>query len=69
VVLDLRQGNYFGLDDLGGMIWSHLAQGRSAEEIVELLVPGYDVVGTTFMRDLLALVDELLDRDLIRLGE
>jgi hypothetical protein len=69
VVLDLRQGNYFGLDETGGLIWSHLTSGRSLAEIAELLTAGYSVNQATLLSDVLVLVDELLERDLVRLNE
>ena len=69
VVLDLRHGNYFGLDETGGLIWSHLTSGRSLAEIAELLRAAYDVNPATLLSDVQVLVDELLERDLVRLNE
>jgi hypothetical protein len=69
VLLDLRRGSYFGLDELGGMIWNHLTNGRSPAEIAVLLTATYDVTEGVLLRDVLTLVDELLDQDLVRLNE
>lgn len=69
VVLDLQGGNYFGLDDIGGKVWSHLSTGRSPEEIASLLAPEYDVSEAQLLRDVRVLVDELLERNLVRLDE
>jgi hypothetical protein len=69
VVLDLRQGSYFGLDATGGLIWSHLTRGLSPAEIAQLLAAGYDTGESTLLGDVMVLVDELVARDLVRLNE
>jgi len=69
IVLDLRGGNYFGLDELGGIIWNHLSHGLSPAEIARLLAQSYEATEGWLLHDVLALVDELLDRDLVRLNE
>lgn len=69
VVLDLRQGSYFGLDATGGLIWSHLTRGLSPAEIAQLLAAGYDTRESTILDDVMVLVDELVARDLVRLNE
>jgi hypothetical protein len=69
VVLDLRGGNYFGLDHLGGTILNQLSTGHSPAEIAALLAPNYEVREEMLLGDVLALVDELLARDLVRLQE
>jgi hypothetical protein len=68
VVLDLAGGNYFGLNELGGIIWQDLSSGRSPSEIARLLGPKYDVDEATILRDVLALVDELISRGLVQIG-
>jgi hypothetical protein len=67
IVLDLSGGNYFGLDELGGRIWEHLRAGKSPAEIAALLAPSYDVAETTVLDDVLRLVDELVERGLVRI--
>jgi hypothetical protein len=69
VVLDLNGGNYFGLDELGGMIWQHLREGKSAQQIVTALAPLYHVDQETMLRDVLVLIDQLLERGLVRVRE
>jgi hypothetical protein len=69
VLLDLRNGAYFGLDELGGAIWDNLVKGRSPAEIAASLSATYSVTEDVLLRDVLVLVDDLLDRELVRILE
>jgi hypothetical protein len=69
VILDLAGGNYYGLDEVGGAIWRHLAEQQSPREIAARLAPNYDVSEETLLSDVIALVGELLDRGLVRINE
>jgi hypothetical protein len=68
IVLDLAGGNYYGLDELGGIIWNYLADQRSLQEIATLLVPVYDALEEIILRDVVALVSELVERGLVRIN-
>jgi len=66
IVLDLQRGSYYGLDELGGIIWGQLCAGRSPADIAEVLATNYDAPKATLLGDVLVLVDELLERGLVR---
>jgi hypothetical protein len=66
VVLDLVGGNYFGLDNIAGCVWSLLASGRSPADIAAIFVDEYDVSEDRALQDVLCLTDELLKRGLVR---
>jgi len=67
VILDLEGGAYYGLDALGGRVWKLLVAGMSAEEAAEQLQADYDVDRAVLLNDVLALVNELLNRGLVTL--
>ncbi len=69
VVLDLLGGNYFGLDEMGGLIWQQLRAGKSVKEISDLLAENYDAPEATILEDVLRLVNELLERGLVQIRE
>jgi hypothetical protein len=69
IILDLNGGNYFGLDELGGTVWNQLCAGTSPAEIAERFAPQYHVGQATLLQDILSLLDELLERDLVRVRE
>jgi hypothetical protein len=65
VLLDLVRGEYFSLDALGARIWSEIAAGRTASEVVDVLSPYYDVDTEELRVGVLELVAELVFRDLL----
>jgi hypothetical protein len=65
VVLDLRRGEYFSLDELGAEIWEQLAAGNSVADVVAAMGPRYDVQPDRFQADILTLALELVGRGLL----
>ena len=67
VLLELSRGVYYGLDEIGTRIWNLLAEGRSLEETVDVLVEEYDVDRARGAADVLRLVGELEERRLLEI--
>jgi len=65
VLLHLGTCTYFGLDSVGTRIWHHLAEHRSTEAIVPLLLQEFDVDEQQLRLDLEALVTQLLAQGLL----
>ncbi len=67
VLLDLENGVYFGLNSVGGRIWSMLeGQSRSIAEITQILVEEYDIDAAQAGADVIALANDLLANGLIK---
>ena len=69
VLLDLKSGTYFGLNEIGSEVWDLLAKGRTVTEILDRLLQLYDVDRATARADLEQLLGELLQRDLVTVEE
>lgn len=67
VVLNLRDGVYYGLEDVGARIWQLLQQPITVEGICQVLVAEYDVEPDRCRRDVRALVGDLAARGLVEL--
>lgn len=67
VLLELSRGVYYGLDEVGTRIWNLLAEERSLEETVDVLVEEYDVDRARGAADVLRLVGELEERRLLEI--
>jgi hypothetical protein len=67
IILDLKAGLYFGLDNVGAKIWELVQQPRTIASLREAILDGFEVSGDVCQRDLVALLRELLDRNLIEL--
>lgn len=65
VLLDLKEGLYFGLNDVGSRIWTLLGEEKSLSEICDQLLAEYDVSREELESHVQALVKELLGKGLI----
>lgn len=67
-ILNLKSGVYFGLNAVGASIWKLIQEPRSVNEINDALVQEYDVDPYQCEKDLLALLGELLSKELIEVA-
>jgi hypothetical protein len=67
VVLNLRDGVYYGLQDVGVRIWTLLQEPVTVMAVRDTLVSEYDVEPSRCERDLRALLKELASRGLIEI--
>ena len=66
LILDLDDNVFFGLDEVGRMIWRALEAGQTLGEIVDRIVARWDVTSDEALEDARAFIDELVERDLLR---
>lgn len=66
VLLKLESAVYFGLDRAGARIWSLIVEGRSREEIAELMTAEYSLSLSKARNDLEELIAELLKQGLVK---
>ena len=64
-ILNLKSGIYFGLNTVGASIWKLIQEPRTVNEINDAIVQEYDVDPDQCEKDLLALLEELLSKELI----
>jgi hypothetical protein len=67
VLLNLRDGIYYGLEDVGSRIWKMVQNPVSVAEICEAIVETHDVEPERCRRDVLKLLGELIERRLVEL--
>jgi hypothetical protein len=68
IVLGLKSGAYFGLDNVGVLIWNLIHAPRRVEAIREAILEEYDVDPVCCETDLLAFLEKLADEGLILIG-
>jgi hypothetical protein len=66
VILGMEDGVYYGLDAVGARVWALLATPHRVSELVRAVVREFDVTSEQCERDVLALLDELSERRLVR---
>ncbi|MGA2383793.1 MAG: PqqD family peptide modification chaperone [Gemmatimonadales bacterium] len=69
VILSLKDGVYYGLEDVGARIWGLLQRPITVSAIRDALVAEYDVEPERCGRDLAALLQDLAARGLIEVRE
>ena len=65
VLLDLNSEAYFGLDEVGTRIWTLLNEGKTAVEMVDVLLEEYEVERETLEGDVRDLLTALIEAGLI----
>lgn len=68
-ILNLRDNIYYGLDDVGAVVWKLVQEPRQVNEILDLLLDQYDVDAERCTRDLLALLSKLAGLGLIEVRD
>lgn len=68
VILDLANGTYYGLDPVGTRIWQLMVEGQTLTQVCEIMLSEYEVTSEDIERDVLALVQTLLARQLVSAG-
>lgn len=69
VLLDLEGGDYFGLSELGLVLWNGLSAGKTPREVAAEAVALYDIDLPTMTRDFSKLTAELLSKGLLHRRE
>ena len=69
VLLDLHSESYFGLNNVGSRIWQLLQDGADREQIAEALSAEFEVEDQRLMRDVDALINQLLGAGLIKASD
>lgn len=65
VLLNIETEQYFGLDEIGTLIWNGLNSNKSIEEISQQLLDEYDVESEKLDQDVEKLIDNLVKYQLI----
>src|SRR5437588_12322586 len=58
VLLDFDRGIYYGLNTVGARVWELLAEGKTTDEIIDLLTGEFDVQRTVATGDVSPLKDD-----------
>jgi hypothetical protein len=69
VMLDIDQGKYYSLDEVGTVIWNLLEKPFSLDELVESLMMDYDVDLETCEKDVSDHIKKLLKLKIIKFSE
>jgi hypothetical protein len=66
VMMSVERDEYFGLDPVGSRVWDLIDKPIRVTDLVDLLIPNYDVDRETCERDVLAFLEELQERGILQ---
>lgn len=69
VILDLKSGVYYGLNDVGTRIWNLIQEPKTLNEIQGAILEEYEVEPDCCADELLALLQKLLAAGLIEVSD
>jgi 2-oxo-4-hydroxy-4-carboxy--5-ureidoimidazoline (OHCU) decarboxylase len=69
VILDLKAGVYYSLNDVGARIWYLIQEPKSVSDIRNTLLQEFDVEPDRCQQDLLRLLQDLAGKELIRVQD
>lgn len=69
IILDLSRGMYYGLDDVGALVWRSIQQPRTLASLREAVLAEYDVAPERCERDLHELLTDLAQAGLIEVRD
>jgi hypothetical protein len=69
VILDLKAGLYFSLNNVGALVWQLIQQPRSVKDLRDAILATFDVEREVCERDLEALLRDLASRNLVEIRD
>ena len=64
-ILDLKSGEYYGLNAVGARIWNLIQEPKAVSAVLSVIVAEYNVAPDRCERDLVALIEELAAKGLV----
>jgi hypothetical protein len=68
VILHLDHGQYYGLTEVGTHVWQFIQEPKTVAEIKQSILKTYDVSAEACEKDLLQLLQDLLNEELIEIN-
>lgn len=69
VMLNIQQGKYYNLGQVGGDIWTAIRRPATVNEIVGSIMSTYEIAADVCEQDVIAFLQHMLDEKLIRIVE
>ena len=67
VILNLNSGMYYGLDEVGALIWAALEEPRTLQYLSEIILQGYEVDRETCDHDVMVFLANMQSAGLIEI--
>jgi len=69
ILLNTRTNKYYALDEVGARLWGLLNEGKQLKDAYQMLLDEYEVKPARLEKDLLELIDHLVENGLVEVAE
>jgi Coenzyme PQQ synthesis protein D (PqqD) len=69
VILDLKSGTYYGLNEVGSVIWELIQEPKTVDDIYKTILQDYEIDAQTCENDIQALLNNLLEAQLVEIRD
>lgn len=69
VILNLKSGTYYGLNEVGSRVWELIQEPKTVQDIYDSILQEYDVEVQTCQRDVQTLLNDLLTAQLVEIQD
>lgn len=67
IILDIKSGAYYGLNQVGASIWNLIQSPKTIKEIQDTILAEYEVDAEVCKRDISVLLEDLAAKELIEI--
>jgi Coenzyme PQQ synthesis protein D (PqqD) len=68
-ILNVRSGDYYGLDEVGASVWRIISEPHTVAEIIKAITSEYDVDTAQCEGDLIGLLNKLVAHGLVEVSD
>ncbi len=69
IILNLKSGTYYGLNEVGSSIWKLIQEPKAVSDICESILDEYEVDAQTCEKEVQSLINDLLDAQLVEIRD
>ncbi len=66
VMMSIDNGEYYGINPIGSRIWNALETPHTPSEIIDMLLPHFDVTRDQCARDVIPFLERMVEKGIIK---
>lgn len=67
VMMDLEQGKYFALNDVGSRIWELANENTKVQDIIDILLTEYEIDEETCKNEVIRYIEDLVKNGVVKI--
>lgn len=66
VMMSIDNGEYYGINPIGSRIWNALETPHTPSEIIDMLLPHFDVTREQCLKDVIPFLERMVEKGIIK---